>query len=61
MTKKAVIDELEAVLRHTKLSPRCGKYEAMERFEWFNAVGRARIVAIIERLKEGRDGHNTGG
>ena len=61
MKKQEVIDELETILRFTKLSPRAGKYEAMERFDWFNTIGRARLVALIERLKERRGDDNTGG
>ena len=61
MTKQDVINELETVLRKTRLSPRCGKYEAMERLNWFNTIGRARILAVIERLKERRNDDNPGG
>ena len=61
MKKREVIDELETILRFTKLSPRAGKYEAMERFDWFNTVGRSRLVALIERLKERRGDDSAGG
>ncbi len=60
MKKQEVINELEEVLRLTKLSPRAGKYKAMERFDWFNTVGRSRLVAIVERLKERRGDDTTG-
>lgn len=61
MKKQEVINELETILKLTKLSRRAGKYEAMERFDWFNTVGRSRLVAVIERLKERRGDDSTGG
>ena len=61
MTKKQVIDELETILQQTRLSPRAGKYEALEVLNWFLAVGRPRIRALIERLKERRDSDSAGG
>jgi hypothetical protein len=61
MTKKQVINELETILSETRLSSRAGKYEALEVLNWFLAVGRPRLVALIERLKERRDGSDTGG
>lgn len=60
MTKKQVIDELETILSETRLSDRAGKYEAMEPFDWFNTIGRTRLVALIERLKERSDGGSGG-
>ncbi len=61
MTKKDVIDELETILSETRLSDRAGKYEALKVLNWFLAVGRPRLIAVVERLKERRDGSDTGG
>jgi hypothetical protein len=60
MKKQEVIDELEQILSETRLSPRAGKYEAGDKFQWFNTIGRARIRAVIERLKERCDGNSAG-
>ncbi len=61
MTKKQVINELETILSETRLSDRAGKYEAFEKYHWFLAVGRPRLIAVVERLKERRDGDSGGG
>lgn len=52
MTRLEVIAELEAIIRETRLSARCGKYEYNQTAHVYFSKSRPRLVEIVAALKE---------
>ena len=50
--KQKTIDILQQILEQTRLSPRAGKYEAMQNMDWFMRIGRPKIEALLKELQQ---------
>lgn len=50
--RQKTIDTIQEVLDKTKLSPRAGKYEALDRANWLHQNGRQRLQGLVNRLRD---------
>lgn len=49
--KIRTIETLKAILESTQLSAHAGKYEAMEKANWFQRIGRQKLKTLIRDLE----------